>query len=297
MRWTSSVASVLSLAFVPSVLAQQLCNGYAALCDRQYSNITFIGTHDSAFNGVLPTDNQNVAVPAQLSAGIRFLQAQVHDFMGVLQMCHTSCWELDAGTLTSYLSNIKTFLDANPNEVISLLLVNGDNSPVSMFADAFESTGLQGYAYIPPQNPMPIGAWPTLGQMIAQNSRLVAMLDSGANPSSVPFILDEFSIYFETEFDVTDTSLFAKCDINRPAGASAAGRMAIVNHFRDLDIFSIDVPDRLAASQTNAWMGTNSIYEQASACVNDFGKWPNVVLVDWFNDGQVFVAQNAMNGL
>lgn len=56
--------------------AQTACNGNAALCDRLYSNISLIGTHDSAFVGDLPTENQDLSVTDQLNAGIRFLQAQ-----------------------------------------------------------------------------------------------------------------------------------------------------------------------------------------------------------------------------
>ncbi|KAF2149062.1 PLC-like phosphodiesterase [Myriangium duriaei CBS 260.36] len=297
MRFSIQAASLAILSLLPVALSQQVCNGNAALCSRSYSNVSFVGTHDSAFNGNGPADNQDVGVATQLNAGIRFLQAQVHDWFGTLTMCHTNCLILDKGSLAAYLAPIKTFLDNNPNEVVTLLLVNGDNSPVSMFASVFESTGLQQYAYIPPANPLPIGQWPTLAQMIAKGTRLVAMLDSGANAATVPFLLDEFTYYFETEFDVTDTSLFQKCDINRPAGATYTGRMGIVNHFRDVDIFGVAIPDRLQAGQTNAISGTNSIGQQASACVQAYGRWPNCVLVDWYDMGDVFGAQRMMNGL
>jgi hypothetical protein len=69
--------SILSVAtFAAGALAQ--CNGNAALCSRQYPDVSQIGTHDSAFVGSLPTDNQAVDVTGQLNAGIRFLQAQVY---------------------------------------------------------------------------------------------------------------------------------------------------------------------------------------------------------------------------
>lgn len=57
--------------------ANVACNGNIALCDRLYSNVSQIGTHDSAFVGILPTQNQGKSVADQLGAGIRFLQAQV----------------------------------------------------------------------------------------------------------------------------------------------------------------------------------------------------------------------------
>ena len=67
-------ASILLLG--GASLARALsCNGRAELCDRKYSNITMVGTHDSAFVGILPTDNQLKSVKEQLAQGVRYLQA------------------------------------------------------------------------------------------------------------------------------------------------------------------------------------------------------------------------------
>jgi hypothetical protein len=76
-------------------LAASQCNGNTALCGRQYSSVSFVGTHDSAFVGILPTDNQLESVTDQLDAGIRFLQAQTHIKNSALELCHTSCLEED----------------------------------------------------------------------------------------------------------------------------------------------------------------------------------------------------------
>jgi len=123
--------------------AQPACNGHPELCTRKFSNITQIGAHDSAFVGLLPQDNQDLSITDQLNAGIRFLQAQTHlDIFGKLSLCHTSCFEEDAGSLESYLTTIKRWLDTNPNEVLTLLLTNGDNVPSSRFSTAFTSSGL-----------------------------------------------------------------------------------------------------------------------------------------------------------
>ena len=153
----------------------QACNGNAALCSRKYSNVTQIGTHDSAFVGSLPTDNQGVSVTDQLNAGIRFLQAQTHYFLGTLSLCHTSCFELDAGPVETYLSTIKTWLDSNPDEVVTLLLTNGDSEPVSTFGAAMVSSGLSEYAYTPDQH-LAISDWPTLQELITAGTRLVMFL-------------------------------------------------------------------------------------------------------------------------
>lgn len=289
-------SSLLLLICLTSIKAQTLCNGYAELCGRRYSNITTIGTHDSAFVGELPQDNQDVSVTAQLDAGIRFLQAQSHkNLLGTLELCHTSCFEEDAGSLESYLSTVKTWLDANPNELLTILLVNGDNVPVSMFDAAYTSSGLKPYAYTPPTSPIGINSWPTLKEMITAGTRVVAFLDAGAN-ASVPYILDEFTYFFETPYDTTDPT-FPECTIDRPPGGTADGRMYIVNHFLDLDLDGIDIPDNAADNTTNAATGVGSIGAQADLCIGLYGKAPVGILVDYFDRGNVFAAQNTLNGV
>lgn len=178
----------LLLATIPtSTQAQTACNGHPALCDRQYSNVTQIGTHDSAFVGALPQDNQDQTITAQLDAGIRFLQAQTHvNPFGTLSLCHTSCYLLDAGSVASYLVTVKAWLDANPNEVLTLLLTNGDNVNADMFDTAFTTSGIKPYAFIPASSPLPLTAWPTLQDLITANTRLIFFLGNPTPPPPPP---------------------------------------------------------------------------------------------------------------
>lgn len=143
-------AAALAAAVV-NVQAATTCNGYSELvsegplrsskhtssfinshhriqCSKTYSNVTYIGTHDSysVSSGSLAA-NQNYTVTTQLNNGVRLLQNQVHNSSGVLHLCHTSCVLLDAGTVENYLTEVKSWLDSNPNEVISMLWVNSDD--------------------------------------------------------------------------------------------------------------------------------------------------------------------------
>ena len=122
----------------------------------------------------------------------------------------------------------------------------------------------------------------------------MAFLDAGAD-ASIPYILDEFTYFFETPYDTTDPT-FPQCTIDRPPGATADGRMYIVNHFLDVSIGGIDVPDREALNTTNAATGTGSIGAQADLCIGFYGRAPVGVLVDFFDQGDVFAAQDALNG-
>ena len=215
--------------------------------------------------GTLPQDNQDVSVTDQLNKGIRFLQAQSHlNIFKDLSLCHTSCFLKDAGPVSSYLSSIKGWLDKNPNEVVTLLLTNGDNVDVSLFDDAFGN--LKSYAFIPPSSPLKLDAWPTLQEMISSGKRLVVFLDYGAETASVPYILDEFDYFFETPYDTLDPE-FAQCIIDRPPKASPDERMYIVNHFLDKEIAGIDIPDNDHDEATNAAQGSGSIGVQIKLCV------------------------------
>jgi hypothetical protein len=101
----------------------------------------------------------------------------------------------------------------------------------------------------------------------------------------VPYILDEFTYFFETPYDVIDKT-FDQCTLDRPSGASATGRMYIVNHFLDEDILGILIPDTGALDTTNAATGTGSIGAQADLCTSTYGRVPNFVLVDYFEHGK-----------
>lgn len=299
LHMLSAAAALLSVTNV--ALAADVCNGHAELCNIPYSNVTFVGAHDSPFSSVdgnLPSDNQDLSVADILKLGIRYLQGQTHkNVAGDFDLCHTNCLLLDAGTVVNFLGTVKTFLDSNPNEVVSILLTNGDNLDVSVFGSAFQNASIVDYAYVPPSNPLPIGSWPTLGDLIDSGKRLVVFLDYGADATKVPYILDEFAYYFETPFDVTNSSDFDACPINRPPNASPDGRMYIVNHFLDMDIFSIDVPNKGAAGTTNAAQGDGSIGEQAAVCEGLYGRAPNAIFLDWVDIGDAIKAQNELNGL
>ncbi|KAL3424085.1 hypothetical protein PVAG01_03366 [Phlyctema vagabunda] len=298
----------LPLSFLVLLLTQAAtitgltCNGRSELCPRLYSNVTQIGTHDSAFVGPSPFDNQDVSVTAQLDAGIRFLQAQVHDLLGLgtLYLCHTSCAARNAGTLEKYLVTVKTWLDAHPDDVVTLLLTNADFVDVSLFARVFERVGLDDLAYAPGKK-LAVAEWPSLQTLIESGKRLVMFLDYQADTSKAAYILPEFDYFFETPYNGTDAAFApASCALDRPPGLVDDGRMYIVNHLLQVEIDLLDVhiliPDRLRAHLTNAATGPGSVGAQADTCRAVWQRRPNLVLVDFFDVGDVFTAQATLNG-
>ncbi|TGJ79067.1 hypothetical protein E0Z10_g9689 [Xylaria hypoxylon] len=278
------------LALVASAAAD--CNGKAAYCNTAYSKVTFAGSHNSAFVGIGPSDNQISSVSAQLDQGIRFLTTQTHDKGGVIQMCHTSCDLLDAGPLQDYLGTVKTWVDGHPNDVVTLLVTNGDAIDINKFGDAFKAAGLDSYAFAPSAK-LGLNDWPTLGTLISSGNRVIVFMDYHADTSKVPYILDEFAYFFETPFDPLEAGL-SGCNIDRPAGASADGRLILANHNRNYQILGISLPDLAHASGTNS---VNSITAQTNTCNTQHGRIPNVVLLDYVVLGDVINAQSKLNGV
>ncbi|KAI1098469.1 PLC-like phosphodiesterase [Jackrogersella minutella] len=280
-----------ALALAAGSLAAD-CNGHAELCDRPYSNITFAGAHNSPFVGISLSDNQFTTPTDQLNQGIRFLQGQTQDKDGLPEMCHTSCILEDAGSLQDYLSGIKTWVDDNPNEVITLLITNPDAIDITLYGDAFNTTGLESYVFIP-DGQLALADWPTLGDMISSGTRVVVFMDYNMDTSKVPYILDEFGYWFETPFSPTKDN-FIQCNVDRPAGASADGRMFLANHNLNVEILpDVLIPDPEQASDTNSMANITS---QTDICVQNYGRNPNVVLLDFVSVGDAVAMQDQLNG-
>ena len=78
-----------------------------------------------------------------------------HSNDNVLHFCHTSCALFDGGTVADYLATVVTWLNANPNEVLTLILTNPENVSLQNFwKPAFEQSGVASFAYVPPHLPM-----------------------------------------------------------------------------------------------------------------------------------------------
>jgi len=296
-------STVLGLA-IPTKRAQ-VCNGHADLCDRGYGNVTFLGAHDSfAFSGnpfALARD-QEVDIKAQLKLGVRMLQAQAHMNNKELHFCHTTCGLFDGGTVEKYLQKVKHFLDKHPNEVLTLILTNPENVSIpKVWKPIFDKTGISELAYVPPKPIMSRDDWPTLGQMIEANKRLVIFVDRGAERASNPtanFILPQFQMVWEDVFDPTNSKF--PCKVDRTAGPLAPSQqLNLINHNLNVNILPIGhgilLPDRIQSPHTN---GATSILQHASHCapfVQD--RNPNFVMLDFVNVGQGMDAVDHLNGI
>ncbi|KAF4565324.1 hypothetical protein EYR36_001894 [Pleurotus pulmonarius] len=308
LQWLFIVA-LLTLALAsPSAKRATVCNGHAELCNRSFGNVTFFGSHDSfAFTTdpfVLARD-QEVDIPTQLGLGIRKLislriKAQWSFALLPYQYASYSMIDIlfDGGTVEDYLKKVKAFLDANPNEVITLIFTNPEGVSIpNVWKPAFDNSGITPLAFIPPSIPMKASDWPTLGQLIDSGKRVVVFLDAGADgQGSGNFILPEFPMIWETPFSQTDPSF--PCRVDRIQGPlSTEDHMYMINHSLNVNILPIGdgvlVSDPVDAPVTN---GVTSIVNHASGCAQfAAGRAPNFVLLDYVNIGQGKQAVDILN--
>lgn len=97
---------------------------------------------------------------------------------------------VDSKSETHHLRAVKTWLDGNPNDVVTLLIVNSDDLPPSQYDSVFQAADLVNISYAPPQATVPISQWPTMGSLIDSGKRLITFMDAEADFTSVPYIID-----------------------------------------------------------------------------------------------------------
>lgn len=292
------LSSIFDLSHATSLSRRAtVCNGFAQLCSQGYGNVTYVGAHDSYAIGSTSQlgANQDQSVTQQLEDGIRMLQMQAHVQNGQIYLCHTSCTIYNGGPLQTYLTTVKSWLASNPNEVVTLLIVNSENLPASQYDTVFKAVGLDAVSYVPTTTPVQASSWPTLGSMIDSGKRLVTFLDNGADPT-VPYLLDEFTNIWETAFDVTNPTF--DCNVNRTKGNTNT-QMYLINHFLDTTLLGQLVPNAPQLNVTNAATGAGSLGAQVATCVAQNTRPPNFMLVDYyeFGAGSVFQVAASLNGV
>jgi hypothetical protein len=203
------------------------------------------------------------------------LQIQTHIYNGTLYLCHTSCSILNAGTLTSYLTTVKTWVQSHPYDIVTILIENGDYVPASTFVSPIDESGLSQYVYTPPKILMAPSDWPTLSTMILAGTRVVLFLDYDANQAEIPWLMDEFSHIWETLFDPADRTF--PCTVQRPPGltnADASSRMYVMNHNLNQQVNLLGnellIPLKPLLPITNNVSGYGSLGANTENCYNEW---------------------------
>jgi hypothetical protein len=296
----------------PAVSASRVCNGHAELCDRRYDDVVQAATHNSMSSPdvvrIWPEHDGNIR--EQLDFGIRTLMIDASYWEGVdistqlrwvrslrssgattavidtiktwfaprpgVYLCHSQC-ALGAIPMTAALVQIKSFLDDNPDEVVTLMIQDGV-TPTEVEA-AFVASGITDVLY----DGVPGGAWPTLGEMIERGKRLVVFSEQHVSPPG--WYLSAFRHIRDTPYRARSPQELS-CAPNRgPRDAS----LFLLNHWIERQ-----APDRATAGIVNA---KDFIVERARRCATERGAIPNFVAVSFYGIGDVLGAVDELNGL
>jgi hypothetical protein len=282
------------------------CNGHPELCGRPYNQVVFAATHNSmsaADNGfVFPF--QRRGIPRQLEDGIRMLLIDTHywetptDVAKVREhvpaerqaafdaaigeasprrgpmLCHVLCG-LGATPLDATLTDIRSFLDSHPREVVSIFFQDAVSAADT--AAAFDLVGLTHYTYTHPDGT----PWPTLGEMIRHGTRLVVLAEVEGPPPS--WYQSGWKLAQDTSFTVNDPGQFT-CTLNR---GGATNELFLMNHW-----LAKGAPSRDDASVVNSY---GFLLRRARKCARERGQLPNFIAVNFYDEGSLLAVVDRLN--
>jgi hypothetical protein len=257
------------------------CNGHEALCERRYDQVAYPMTHNAMSNAEdgwsLPNQNFNIA--RQLREGVRGLMLDTYEEQGQLLLCHTLCFGTSQQPLVEGLEEISAFLEANPNEVASIILESYITH--AQTAEAFDDSGLIDFVYA-----HELGEpWPTLGELIEANTRLV-VFQGEAQDAEFPWLMNFDDHAWETHFSFETPDDF-NCDPNR---GDPGNPLFLLNHFLTAPLGG--------RPEFAEMVNYNPLFsDRARRCEEEGDALPNFVAVDFYDIGNLFEVVDALNGL
>lgn len=262
------------------------CNGYAQLCPRNYDDVVYPASHnshanrESGFNFL--AENHISSITTQLEMGVRYINMDLYEYDGEVWVCHGD-WDLplhpclQSGGERAYnqFSELANFLANNSGEVISLAFENYVNATV--VAAEFETANLTQYLFSKQES------WPSLGEMIVSNQRLVILADE--NNQGFSWWHDEHDETRMTGFQFTSEEDF---HCNNDRGNETATMLQIAHYITDP-----------LASEADAQLVNQfaSMWRHAQKCVNQHGMLPNFILVDYVDYGDAILVAAVLNGV
>ena len=256
----------------------QRCNGHEELCDRPFNEVVFAMTHNSMSNAqerwLAP--NQNLPIERQLEDGIRGLMLDTYEERGQLLLCHSFC-SIGSRDLVDALTGIRQFLDDNPDEVIAIIFQDAITS--AQTEQAFEDSGLIRYVYTHD----PDAGWPTLRQMIADDTRVFSSAESRGPPPA----------WYHHAWDLVQDNPYTyrfvedfSCTRNR---GGASNPLMLVNHWLQRPL-----PMPEYAEEANEY---EVLMEHVLRCEEERGQRVNFVGIDFHDIGDVLEVVDVLNGV
>ena len=252
------------------------CNGHEVLCTRPFDQVAFATTHNamSSLDAGWLFASQRTSVPTQLGDGVRGLMLDTHDHEGVAHLCHGIC-EAGRTPLVDGLAEIATYLAANRDAVLTLIFEAYITAEATK--SAFEASGLSRFTHAQ----RPGDRWPTLGEMVAADHRLVVFTDREGG--RFDWYHDVWAFAFETHLSNSEREDLS-CAPNR---GSTGNDLFILNHF---------LTNPVASERWAEQLNHNPFFiDRSHECEAAFDHIPNFVAVDFYTIGDVLSVVDTLN--
>jgi hypothetical protein len=195
-------------------------------------------------------------------------------------LCHGFC-ELGAVYFEDTLTEINTFLDKHPNEVIIIFI--GDYVSPSDTEAAFAHTKLLDRVY----RHRPGAPWPTLQEMIDMDRRVLVLSEHAGDLSKPDWYHDGWSIVQDTPYafkSAGDLQSDASCAQNR---GSSDAPLFLINHW-----VPSQTPSPTLAEKVNSY---DFLFTRVRRCEELRHQFPNIIAVDFSEKGDLFQVVDAVN--
>ena len=269
------------------------CNGLESNCFLKVNELLFPMLHN-ANHDTAPLQNHNEPLEQALEAGYRGLMLDVcKSNAGELNFCHGRI-NLGNRDITEVATNLVSFLDANPNDVIiiNFEISVGTPSPSELWNVLTNVNGFENKVY---QYPGSNAQWPTLETLTSQGRQLILFQHNHVNNcpggnGCTPKIYDWFDYVQGNNWDYDNVNAVKdyanSCSIRRGANGK--------KHFYSLNNF------------VTAWYGPSGpssdtlnskahLYEMLNACENRMNDEVNFINIDYWQRGKVVEFANEVN--
>jgi hypothetical protein len=273
-------------------IAGQLADGVHALqIDTHYADRlrngrlrTYFGSPQALAN----TKAQDSVGPEAVNAALRIRERIGFAGRGRrgMYLCHSFC-ELGATALSSVLRDLDDFPVTHPGEVV--IVINQDYVAPADFVGAVRAAGLADLVYRGPVD----GDWPTLGEMIERNQRIVFFAENKAGGApwyhlAYKAATEETPFHFSRVSQLTDPArLDASC---RPNRGPERAPLFLVNHW----ITTPPLPLPSDAAKVNAY---DALLARVRRCEKVRDHFPNLIAVNFYRRGDVFRVVDTLNGV
>jgi hypothetical protein len=204
-------------------------------------------------------------------------------------LCHGFC-ETGATDGVKGFGWIRDYLVQNPYEVV-VLSVESDIG-LEGNAQVIRDSGLLDMVW---KQPVGAGGFPTLREMIAANRRvLVLVWQRGqleeAGFGDYPWMHRQFGLIQETPYEFKSVKELLARDSCRPNGGRDDNPLFLMNHW--VDSSPLFLPRN--AREVNAY---DTLLERAQTCARIRDLLPNLIAVDFYQEGDLFEVSRKLNGL